>query len=477
MADRLKRTGPAPKVGILHLGPGAFFRAHLAVYTDEAMGAAGGDWGICAVSLQSARARDQLAPQGGVYNAVELGPKGRVPRQVGAIAQVLVAPENPNAVIARLADPAVRIVSLTITEKGYGHDPATGRLDGARAGIAADLAAPDYPKTAIGLLAAGLAARHAAGGGPLSILSCDNLMGNGAVTRAVLCDYAARRDAGLARWIEAECSFPATMVDRITPATTPADLVQLEAQIGLRDEAAVMHEPYRQWVIEDRFAAGRPAWEQAGAEMVSDVAAHERMKLRCLNGAHSALAYLGGLIGHTTIAEAAGDPVLAAFCTRLWREDVVPTVPAPQGSDMASYCAALLARFQNPAIAHRTAQVAMDGSQKLPARIVTPMTEHLAVGRVPGGLILVLAGWLRYIAGKDEAGRPVALSDPLAATLRAVHRHTTDPAEIVNRILALDAIFPPALAADPRLQSALRDAYRAIASRGVRAALRGFISS
>ncbi|MEC8295467.1 MAG: mannitol dehydrogenase family protein, partial [Pseudomonadota bacterium] len=275
-APRLTRPdGPAPKVGIVHLGPGAFFRAFNAVYTHEVLAAQGGDWGILAVSLRSPAARDQLQPQGGAYTSVTLSPEGPETQVITAIRDVLVAPEDPEAVLAAMADPAVKIVSLTITEKGYCHEPATGQLRLDDPGIKADLANPAAPQTAPGFIVEALARRRAAGVAPFTVLSCDNLPSNGVLARGFVLEFARARDADLADWIAAEGRFPSTMVDRITPATTAADVAQLQATTGYYDPGAVMHEPFRQWVIKDDFVNGdRPAWETAGAQLVKSVEAH-----------------------------------------------------------------------------------------------------------------------------------------------------------------------------------------------------------
>ena len=302
-----------PKTGIVHLGPGAFFRAFNAVYTSEAMAAQAGDWGITAVSLRSPDIRDRLVPQGCAYLSVTLTPEGHKYQQIEAINDVLVAAEDPSAVLAAMADPDVRIVSLTVTEKGYCHNPATGQLRLDDPDIVHDLAAPDAPRSAPGFLVHALARRRAAGHAPFTVLSCDNLPHNGALIRNVVLAFARALDADLADWIETKGRFPATMVDRITPATTPADIAAVAEATGREDQACVMHEPFRQWVIEDDFVEGaRPAWDAGGAQFVRDVAAFETMKLRCLNGTHSTLAYLGYLAGYETIAETVADPGFAA---------------------------------------------------------------------------------------------------------------------------------------------------------------------
>ena len=472
---RLSRRTPAARTGIVHLGPGAFFRAFNAVYTHEAMAASGGDWGILAVSLQSPTARDQLMPQGGAYHAVTRGPNGDVPEVIEAITGVLVAPENPAAVVAAMSDPAVRIVSLTITEKGYRHAPATGRLKMDDPDVRHDLAHLDRPVTAVGFIVAALLQRRARGARPFTVQSCDNLPDNGRLARGVVLEFATAIDPDLAAWIAAEGCFPSAMVDRITPATTTEDLDRLARQTGLADAAAVFCEPFRQWVVEDDFVDGaRPAWDRVGVQMVRDVTAHEAMKLRCLNGTHSTLAYLGYLAGFETISQTVAAEGYAGMLQRLWREEILPTVPQPEGEDLPGYCAALLARYSNPAIRHRTWQIAMDGSQKLPQRLLATLTERLAAGEPAPGLILAVAAWMRYMGGVDDAGAAIELKDPLAAELKAASDRAATTADRVAAFLAFDAIFPAELAGSPKCAAALTRAYETLQTRGAHACVKEY---
>ncbi|SFB01019.1 fructuronate reductase [Poseidonocella pacifica] len=471
---RLSRTAPAPKVGIVHLGPGAFFRAFNAVYTDEAMALSGGDWGITAVSLRSATARDQLEPQGGTYTSVTLAPDGERDKVIGAITQVLVAPDDPEAVISAIADPAVRIVSLTITEKGYCHSPATGRLRLDHPDVVHDLAHPEAPRSAPGFLVAALARRRDSGAGPLTVLSCDNLPSNGALARGVVLDFARALDPDLADWIAEEISFPATMVDRITPATTADDVARLADRAGYDDPGCVAHEQFRQWVIEDNFVAGRPAWDSVGVQFVASVEAHETMKLRCLNGTHSALAYLGYLGGYETISETVSDPAFAAFCEHLWAQEILPTVERPEGEDLKAYCQTLLARYRDPSIRHRTWQIAMDGSQKLPQRILGTIADTRAAGGMPEGLCLVVAAWMRYVGGVDETGAPIDVRDPLAARLKAASDAADGAEATVAALLAFDEIFAPELAADAPFRDAVSAAFARLEKDGARATVTAF---
>ncbi len=447
MPDRLYREPSAAPAGIVHLGLGAFFRAFGAIYIAEAMTKSGGDWGITGVSLQSPGTRDGLRPQGWAYTALELAPDGGKPQVVTVLRDVLVAPEDPQAVLDAMAAPDVKIVSLTVTEKGYCHEPVTGRLNRDHPDIAHDLANP-LPKSAPGFLVRALAARRAAGLAPFTVLCCDNLPENGRVVRGVVLELAGLIDPALAEWIAAEGAFPATMVDRIVPATTAADLDRLEAMTGWRDEAPVMHEPFRQWVIEDDFVGGiRPDLGAVGAQMVADVTPFEHMKLRMLNGTHSSLAYLGYLAGYETIADTVADPGFSAYARGLWRDEIIPALTPPPGIDLADYANALLARYSNSAIRHRTWQIAMDGSQKLPQRILGTIAEARASGRPVPGLTLAVAAWMRYASGRDEKGDAIEVRDPLASRLQALWYD--DPATTVGGFLALAEVFPPALRGDP----------------------------
>jgi fructuronate reductase len=444
-ANRLMRPRtPRPATGIVHLGLGAFFRAFGCVYVADAMQVAGGDWGIVGVSLRSPDTRDALKPQGWAYTSVTLTPDGPQTRVIDVLNDVLVAPEDPQAVLDAMCDPGVRIVSLTVTEKGYCHNPATGALNMGHPDILYDLT-HNLPRSAPGYLVRALQQRRAAGIAPFTVLTCDNLPHNGALVRGVVLDMARRIDPALADWIAENGRFPATMVDRITPATTDEDIKTVEQLTGLHDAAPVMHEPFRQWAVQDDFVNGdRPDLAAAGAQLVDDVAAFEDMKLRMLNGTHSALAYLGYLAGHETISDTVADPAFAAYVRHCW-EEIMPAVAAPLGVDLTDYADALFDRYANPAIRHRTWQIAMDGSQKLPQRLLGTLRANLDAGRDSPALCLAVAGWMRYVAGKDEAGQPIDVRDPLADLLRDT---ATDSATgTVAALLSRDQIFPADLAA------------------------------
>lgn len=464
MPADLRRSSPAPKTAIVHLGLGAFFRAHGAIYIQEAD--TKGEWGILGISLQRPDVRDALQPQDGLYHALELGPSGQTARLVTSITGVLVAPEDPQAVLDAMADPGVKIVSLTVTEKGYCHHPATGSLNSDHPDIAHDLTQP-LPRSAIGYLTRALALRRDRGLRPFTVLTCDNLPNNGHLVRGLVLDFANRLDPALADWIKANARFPATMVDRIVPATTPETLATVQRLTGHTDAAPVQHEPFRQWVIEDDFVDGaRPDLAAVGVELVQDVTPYEHMKLRMLNGTHSSLAYLGYLAGHETIADCMADPVFATFVRNLWSDEIIPALTPPPRADLAAYAGRLAERYQNPGIRHRTWQIAMDGSQKLPQRILGTLADNMAAGRDSPGLILAITAWMIYVGGTDLQGQPIDVRDPLAARLRA----TLDGKETVEgkiaALLAIAEIFPTDFSVH---QSCLSQAYKSLKSKGVRA--------
>jgi fructuronate reductase len=441
----------AVDVGIVHLGIGAFHRAHQAIYTDDALASAGGRWGICGVSLRSADVRERMTPQDGLYTSIEKSPQGIRRRVVGSVREVLFHGAEHERVWQRLTASETHIVTLTVTEKGYCHEPATGRLNVDHPDIAHDLRALDAPRSVVGLLVAALDARRRSHGVPLTIVCCDNLPQNGALVCGLAVSFATLRDAALANWISREIAFPSTMVDRIVPATTEDDIAQNDAALGVDDRAAVVHEPFIQWVIEDRFAVDRPAWDAAGALFVHEVDPYESMKLRLLNASHSAFAYLGFLAGHEFIYQVAAQRDFVAFMRRFTADEVSPALVPPPGIDLAAYRDALVRRFANPALPHRTQQIAMDGSQKLPQRILATVRDNLAANRSIELATLAVAGWMRYVYGEDEQGRRIDVSDPLAptfASLAAAHRR--DPAGFAQALLALRAIFDEDLHNEPR---------------------------
>jgi fructuronate reductase len=393
----------AQAAGIAHIGIGAFHRAHQAVYTDDAMNAGDRDWGITGVSLRSGDVAAQMNPQDGLYTISMRGAQSSEIRLIGAVQRVLVASEPPQAVIDAIAAPTTHIVSFTVTEKGY-----LRRADGTL-NLTEAAGGPSLYR----FVAAGLAARKASGLRGLTLLSCDNLAGNGAVLRRLMREYLAAYHPDLAAWFDGECTCPATMVDRISPATTEADRAAVEATLDARDEGAVVTELFSQWVIEDDFAGPRPRWDAVGAELVADVAPYESAKLRMLNGAHSALAYIGLGKGHEFVHQAIADPAIRPMIERLMRDEAAPTIDAAPGQDLPAYADALIERFANPALNHRLSQIAMDGSQKIPQRWLETLAWHQRRGQTCEALPEAIAAWIAFL--RSDA----PIDDPLADRLRA----------------------------------------------------------
>lgn len=462
------------RIGVVHLGVGAFHRAHQAIYTEQAVASTGDPrWGILGVTGRSARVVEQLAPQDGLYGVLTKDTDDRSLHVAGTIRQVLSGTQESEAVRTAIAAPTVTVVTLTITEKGYPRLRAGGLATGTDvvgADVRATRAVLDgtcVPRagSSVGLLVAGLAARFRENGAALSILSCDNLPGNGAQLRRLVTEMADEcGDVTFSDWIRQHVTFPSTMVDRIVPATTEDDREQAERMLGLRDEGLVVAEPFGQWVIEDRFVAARPAWETAGATLTEEVEPYEMAKLRMLNGAHSMLAYLGALHGHRTIAEAVADEPLHDLARSLQQDDALPTLVAPDGMDVSAYGDQILARFRNPHLRHTTVQVAMDGSQKLPVRVVSTARERLRAGAVPEGCALAVAAWMVYVArGRDVHGAALPLDDPMASALR--ERAAGPASGLVDRMFALREIFDEEIAGDDRFRSAVRRAAESLQRR------------
>ncbi|WP_150286535.1 mannitol dehydrogenase family protein [Rhabdaerophilum calidifontis] len=453
----------AAAIGIVHLGLGAFHRAHQAAMIEDCLERGESGWAIAGASLRSPETRDALAPQDGLYTLAVRGPGGEALRVIGAIRESLVAPEDPARLLARMARPETRIVSLTVTEKGYCHDPASGTLNEAHPDILHDLAHPERPKSAIGLLAAALRMRRMAGLRPFTVLTCDNLPANGRTVKRVIDRFAALLDADFGHWVADQVACPASMVDRIVPATTDEDRARISAALGMEDRWPVVTEPFSQWVVEDHFPLGRPDLAASGAEMVADVTPFEHMKLRLLNGSHSTLAYLGYLAGYETIAETMADPAFARLVRRQMDADITPTLHMPPGHDLGAYKDRLIERFKNPALRHRTWQIAMDGSQKLPQRLLGMIRERLAAGAPVERPALAVAGWMRYVAGIDEAGRPIDIRDPLASRFAEIVARTGPNPETLGRaLLGMPEIFGVDLPADPRFTGPVLAALAAL---------------
>ena len=463
-------------VGIVHLGIGAFHRAHQAVYLDEILALAGGDWRILAVSVHSGAVREQLRPQDYLYTVVEHSAASTHYRIIGAVADILVASENPAAVIAAMVRPATQLITLTITEKGYCRS-ASGGLDVNHPEIIHDLADPDHPCGALGLLAQALRQRWQLAATAPTLICCDNLPENGTVLKRVLFELAQYREPAFAGWIEREVVCPSTMVDRIVPATTAEDIAAGTQVMGLTDLGLVKTEPFTQWVIEDRFGGARPSFEIAGVQLVRDVRPFETAKLRLLNGSHSTLAYLGSLAGFTFVHEAIAEPEFLALLRHLMHSELAPTLDPTPDLDLQAYQSALLRRFANPALQHRLRQIAMDGSQKLPQRLLEPVRTRLRRGQPFAALALAIAAWMRYALGQNEAGASYRVDDPLAARLAAIATTRSGGAEqLTAGFLQLSEVFGPDLPQFPNFIAAISAQLQRLLTHGTRAAVRSLLS-
>jgi len=436
----------AVRTGIVHLGLGAFHRAHEAIYTDDLLNAGEGPaWGIAAVSMRRPDVADALKKQQGLYSVTEFDPDGSVSvRVIAAIRETLVLATAAQEVAGAIARPATRVVSLTVTEKAYWRRGGDAALDLTAEPVREDVEAEWPSRTAVGALAAGLERRRREDAGPLTVVCCDNLPHNGAVLRRLCRDFAEAWRPGLAGWIDANVTFPSSMVDRITPATTPELIAETARALGCEDRVPIACESFRQWVVEDNFAAGRPPWDLGGAQFVADVRPFEEMKLRMLNASHSALAYLGQLAGCEYVHDALAQPEFRAFVDRTMAHELAPTVRGIPTADLETYRRALLRRFGSPRPAHRLAQIAEDGSQKIPIRVLKPLRERLAAGATCDGLVLIVAAWLTYHERVAACGLPGPLKDPLADRLLEAARTPL----LRDRVRALEDVFGVALAGD-----------------------------
>jgi len=445
----------AVSIGVVHFGPGAFHRVHQACYIDDVLHT-DPRWGICEVSLHSTGVRDALVPQDGLYTIAILDEQSSF-RVIGSVKEVLVAPESPSAVLDRMVASTTYIVSATITEKGYCLHKEGG-LDFSHPDIAHDLKHPDAPKTFVGFLARALRLRHDRGHEPFNVISCDNLADNGHRLRRAVLEFVRSSDPSLAAWIEKEVTFPCTMVDSITPATDDALRARVKDVLGVEDLWPVQRELFCQWVIENKLRGPQPDWSSVGVSVTDDVAGFERAKLRLLNGAHSTLAYTGSLAGYETVSAAMADRELATFVRRMMIEDIRSGLAAPQGLDLDQYIEAVLRRFRNPTIRHLLSQIAWDGSQKLPFRILQTIIENLAAGRSIARLCVPLAAWFHFIRRMTRDERQI--TDPLAAQLSELAKRCTgDAAGDVSIFLSLEKVFNADLARNAAFRAAIENAY------------------
>ena len=435
--------------GIVHVGVGGFHRAHQAMAIDRLLAQGlGHDFAICGVGLlpQDQRIGDVLRDQDHLYTLMLKHADGsRDARVIGSIVDFLLAPDNPEAVIERMARPETRIVSLTVTEGGYNVDPTTGEFLSEDRGIQHDLAHPDAPVTVFGFVTAALARRRAAGIVPFAVLSCDNLPHNGTVTRNSFVAYAGLVDPELGRWMAEAVAFPSSMVDRVTPVTSDADRDDLRSRFGVDDQWPVVAEPFFQWVIEDNFPAGRPPFEAAGAELVADVAPYEDMKLRCANCTHQALCYFATLLGYSYGHEALQDPRILALVRRYLSEEALPSLTPIEGVDFAAYAAQVVERFSNPEIADTLARIRAFGSDRIPKWLLPVVRDNLAAGRSVEVSAAICAGWARFHQGVDEHGQPIEIVDRLQSELAqaAAAQQDRPTAFLENRDLFGDLVDEP----------------------------------
>ncbi|BFM18111.1 mannitol dehydrogenase family protein [Maricurvus nonylphenolicus] len=465
----------AIKSAIVHLGIGAFHRGHQAWYTEQVLNNEGGDWGITGVSLRSATVQQQLQPQDGLYTLLEKQGEEQRLQVIGAIKDVIVAPENPGALLSLLSDEATQVVTLTITEKGYCYDFAADSLDEKNPDILHDLEYfPFQLKTAVAYLVAALRTRRK-NKLPLTVISCDNLPANGRILEKVVLAFAEKIDTTLAHWIKTSVAFPCSMVDRIVPATTPEDIASVREVLGMEDLAAVATEPFAQWVVESNFKTPVPAWDKVGALFVDDVEPFEDMKLRLLNGSHSIIAYLGYLAGYDYVHQVVADKDFAAFIRAYMDNIATPTLSMPDGFDVEAYKDQLLARFANASLNHKTSQIAQDGSQKIPQRWLASLRENGAAGRDISILALALAGWIRYLQGQRDNGETYTIIDPAADQLTAMTLRVSGSAQLVPNVLAVESIFSGLDKELPDLVAQVIDWHKQLIAEGCQSVVTSFI--
>ena len=465
----------ALKAGVVHIGLGAFHRAHQAPVFESFAQRGDLRWGIVGASLRSAAVRDALLPQDLLYSLVIESGADRITSVIGTLRGVIVAPENPRRLIEAIASGETHIVTVTVTEKGYKLDSASGLLLEDDLDVRADLADLSSPATMPGYLAAGLRLRKEHGLPPITVISCDNIAGNGSKLQASVVHVAGRHDARLAEWVERGCAFPDTMVDGIVPATTDADAEATSSRLGLVDLATVRTEPFLQWVIQDRFAGPAPDFERAGVQITTDLAPWEQAKLRLLNGAHSAMAYLGGLAGIDTVDQFVEQPWGRAFIHLLW-DELESTLTAPRELDLAEYRRTSMRRFGNSALRHRLRQIAIDGSQKIPQRLVAGAADLLDRGDEPDAIALAIAAWMRWQSGRDDLDERFEVDDPLASTTERLVTGAPSAPDQTRALLSLGSVFPPRLRDDSNFQTLVACHLQNLRDHGARTSVERFVS-
>ncbi|RBY95717.1 mannitol dehydrogenase family protein [Blastococcus sp. TF02-8] len=458
----------ALRPGVVHFGVGAFHRAHQAVYLEELARRGSTDWGVVGVGLHSRAIGEVLADQDNLWTVVERAAEGDRPTVVGVLTEYLYAPEK---VLAVLTGEHIRIVSLTITSTGYRIDANTGQFDAEDEEIARDLADPGRPQTVFGYLVEALHRRRQAGLPPFTVLSCDNMQSNGTAARTAVVSFARLRDAELADWIDEHVAFPESMVDRITPSTSPEDRDAIAAAIGVDDRWPVVTEPFRQWVVEDAFCNGRPPLEDVGVQFVDDVAPYETVKTRLLNAGHSALAYLGYLAGYRTTEAVMADPVFREYMTRLMAEEIAPHLPEVPGMDLGRYQATLLERLANPRMPDQLARLGRRGSSKIPNYILPTVRSAMEQDRPYQLLCLAVAGWLRFLRGADYAGEEVPIQGPRTDLVTVAQEAGGDAAPLLSERSVFDHIGQ-----DPRFADCVQRALSSLDRTGPREVVQEYLA-
>ncbi|KMT63736.1 mannitol dehydrogenase family protein [Catenovulum maritimum] len=451
------------KIGIVHLGLGAFHRSHQAYYTECALNQFGGDWGICGVSMRSTWLKESLDPQDCLYTIAKMDVTSEY-QVIGALKEVLVAAKQVDQVLARMSHADTKVVTLTVTEKGYCLN-SDGKIDLTHPGIQHDIATPSAPQTAIGLLVESLKTRQQNSIEAFTVIACDNLPENGSKLKAAVVQLAQQQDQALADWIQSHVCFPSTMVDSITPKTEDSEIERISAVLTVQDDAPVQREMFTQWVIEDEIKGEVPAWDKVGVIFTNDVSAFEHTKLRILNGLHSTLAYMGRLAGYELVSQAVADPKLKAFLLRMVANEVIPSIKPPQGLDLTQYSRDIIKRFENPKVAHQLEQIACDGSIKIPVRILEPLQQNLSNGVEVKDYYLVVAAWIRFIWNKQQTS--AQFNDPRADELLSlVAQFTGDAAQDIELFLSVPNLLPNAFADNQSFKQNLVAAYQAVIAAG-----------
>jgi mannitol 2-dehydrogenase len=461
---------------IVHIGVGGFHRAHQTVYTEDLFHLEGDlSWGFCGIGLlpQDSKMHDALRSQDHLYTLVERQNEGDTARVVGSLVNFLFAPDDRETVLEKMAVPETKIVSMTITEGGYYIHSGTGLFDDQHPDIQHDLQNPEAPRGAFGFLLEALDRRRKRGLAPFTVMSCDNIQGNGDVAKKMLLTFAELRDPILASWVQNHCLFPNSMVDRITPATTDEHRQLVREKFGIDDAWPVMTEGFKQWVIEDHFVQGRPAWEKVGAQMTTDVLPYEKMKLRLLNASHQALCYIGMLFGYEYAHQTMEDEDIRTLVARMMDEEVTPLLPPVPGIDLEVYKTTLIERFANPAIRDQLSRIGIYGSSGIPKFVLPSIEEQLRRGGSIKLLSFTIACWFRYLKGQDEKGNEILMKDPMAPHLREIaQRAGRDP----SPLLALREIFSEELASSPEFVDEMRSLLGSFYEKGARATLQAVLN-